>query len=164
MWKLLRKLNFSNIFRLTAIYTWASAFKVWWGLFLTSILDCFMYARWIFWTGRLKSDSHVAVRCWYSFCHLGFVWTWAGSCRICYRCMGHFQFVASRIWNIEDLKYICQGKTSTLCIDQTAYNLLNCCLLVNQTWVKGMNLGHYCSNFLNRLTPCNVYNDERILY
>ena len=106
---------------------------------MTSILDCFMYARWIFWTGRLKSDLHVAV---------SFVWTWAGSWRICYGCRAHYQFVASRIWNIEYLKYIWQGKTSTLCIDQTAYNLLNCCLLVNQTCVKWMKLWHYCSNFL----------------
>ena len=28
MWKLHRKLNFHNIFRLAAIYTWAPAFKL----------------------------------------------------------------------------------------------------------------------------------------
>ena len=63
-----------------------------------------------------KSDSHVAIRCWYRICNLSFAWTWAGSWRI--RCRGHFQFVASRIWNIEDLKYIWQETIST---DPEAY-------------------------------------------
>ena len=32
MWKLHRKLNFPNIFRLAAIYTWAPAFKLYFEL------------------------------------------------------------------------------------------------------------------------------------